>query len=283
MGRARLTFGHGASDSFEEAFWVAAHSIRCSFDTLEAALSDRMTADQRNRAEATLAARVETRRPLAYLLGEAWLAGRRFYVDERVIVPRSFIAELLPRSLRPWLPRPVRSVLDLCTGSACLAILLAGRFQRAKIDAADISRAALEVAEINIGKHRLARRVELVRSDLFSQLRGRRYDIIVSNPPYVSRASMHRLPPEYRFEPELALAGGKDGLDVMRRILLRSPAHLQPGGILICEIGHNRHALERAYPRLPFVWLTTSAGSEYVFLLMREDILKENARRSQRV
>lgn len=268
---ASLFFGHGAGTATEEAVWIAAYSLKCDFEQILRMPGTRMQPGQFHRAEAVLEARIETRKPLAYLLGEAWLSGLRFFVDERVIVPRSFIAELLPKGLRSWLPRPVRSVLDLCTGSACLAILLARRFPRARVDAVDISSPALEVAAVNLRRHRYSRRIELVKSNLFSKVAGRRYDIIVSNPPYVNQGSMRKLPREYRYEPELALAGGKDGLNVVRRILRSASDFLSIDGILVCEIGHNRHVLERAYPRLPFVWLATQAGSANVFLLRRQD------------
>lgn len=272
MEQAGLVFGHGALEAKQEALWIGSSAIGASFESANGILGKRLTAYQQMRADAILDERISTRRPLAYLLHEAWLAGKRFYIDERVIVPRSFIAELLADSLDPWLPRPVHSVLDLCTGSACLAVLLAGRFPRAGIDAVDISKAALEVAEINVRKHRLSRRIELLESNLFRTLGGRRYDLIVSNPPYVKHASMNRLPQEYRHEPALALEGGQDGLDVVRRILREAEKFLSPNGILVCEIGHNRRALERAYPRLPFIWLSTGSGDDYVFLLNREDL-----------
>jgi ribosomal protein L3 glutamine methyltransferase len=218
--------------------------------------------------------RVRTRRPLAYLIKEAWLGDRRFYVDERVIVPRSFIAELLRDRVAPWVPRPqeVRRALDLCTGSGCLAILLALAFPRATVTATDISRPALAVARRNLRSYRLGRRVRLVRTDLFADLKPARYDLIVANPPYVGAAAMRRLPPEYRQEPRLALDGGRDGLEFTRRILLAAGNFLRPRGLLVVEIGHNRARLERAFPRLPFIWPETSAGYDCVFILGREDL-----------
>lgn len=215
--------------------------------------------------------RVRTRKPLAYLVGEAWLGERRFYVDERVIVPRSFIAELLRERLRPWVSRPVARALDLCTGSGCLAILLALAFPRARIDATDISRPALAVARKNIGIYRLARRIRLVHADLFPGA-SKPYDLIIANPPYVSAAAMRKLPSEYRREPRIALAGGADGLALVRRILDCAAEFLRPGGLLVMEAGHNRRAVERAFPRLPFIWAETSAGDDCVFLLSREDL-----------
>jgi ribosomal protein L3 glutamine methyltransferase len=195
-------------------------------------------------------------------------------VDERVIVPRSFIAELLRERLSPWLDDPagVHTALDLCTGSGCLAILTALTFPRARIDAADLSKDALAVAAINVAAYSLGRRISLVESDLFGALAGRRYDLIVSNPPYVTAAAMRRLPDEYRREPEMALASGTDGLTHTRAILAAARAHLDPGGLLVVEIGHNRRALERAYPTLPFAWPAVAAGTGFVFVLRREDL-----------
>jgi ribosomal protein L3 glutamine methyltransferase len=217
---------------------------------------------------------VRERTPAAYLTHEAWLGEFRFYVDERVIVPRSFIAELLRDGLAPWIAdaKRVRSALDLCTGSGCLAVLAAHAFPKAQVDAADLSPEALQVARRNVKDYALGKRVRLVRSDLFKRLAARRYDLILSNPPYVDAATMRALPREYRREPRLALAGGRDGLELVRRMLAQAAAHLNPGGLLIVEIGHNRAVLEKAYPRLPFTWLETSAGDDYVFMLRREDL-----------
>ncbi len=226
--------------------------------------------------------RIRTRKPLAYLLNEAWLGPHKFYVDERVIVPRSFIAELLgkwgqtPISERQsaaaasgnWSLSPF-SVLDLCTGSGCLAILAALQFPRAAVDAADLSDEALEVAKRNVTDYKLGKRVRLVKSDLFSALEGRTYDLIVSNPPYVTDASMRKLPDEYRKEPAMALASGKDGLDHTRAILAQAREHLNPGGRLVVEIGRNRKALEKAFPKVAFEWPKTSAGRGFVFVLGR--------------
>ncbi len=212
--------------------------------------------------------RIRTRKPAAYLLHEAWIGPHRFYVDERVIVPRSFIGELLPKMV----PGTISSVLDLCTGSGCLAILAALRFPEAKVDAADISEDALEVAQRNVRGYGLGDRVRLVKSDMFAALGARRYDLIVSNPPYVKAAAMAKLPEEYRKEPRLALASGTDGLDHTRTILAEARQHLNPQGRLLVEIGHNRKALEEAFPGLPFEWPKTSGGRRYVFALKREDL-----------
>jgi len=272
MQRARLRFGHGTHNARDEAVVLALHVLKLPFESLRGALGRRLSASERARLESLLERRIRTRVPAPYLTREAWLGAYRFYVDRRVIVPRSFIAELLRAGLEPWLPRNVRRALDLCTGSGCLAVLLAKRFHAAQVDASDLSADALAVAGRNVARYRLGRRVRLVRSDLFAQLRGRRYDLIVSNPPYVKAASMRTLPPEYRHEPRAALAGGADGLNFVRRILGEAHAHLAPGGLLVCEIGHNRRALEKAFPSLPFLWLETSAGPEHVFLLEREQL-----------
>ena len=272
MRRARLHFGHGTHDARGEAVFLALHVLKLTYEPLQASLDRRLSAIERTRLESLLARRISTRLPAPYLTREAWLGEYRFYVDRRVIVPRSFIAELLRAGLEPWLPQRVRSSLDLCTGSGCLAVLLAKRFPEARVDASDLSADALAVARRNVARYRLGRRICLVRSDLFAGLRGRRYDLIVSNPPYVKTAAMRSLPPEYRHEPRAALAGGADGLDIVRRILAESRTHLAPGGLLVCEIGHNRRALEKAFPSLPFLWLETSAGPEHVFLLEREQL-----------
>ncbi|OGA12126.1 MAG: ribosomal protein L3 N(5)-glutamine methyltransferase [Betaproteobacteria bacterium RIFCSPHIGHO2_12_FULL_69_13] len=264
---APLNYGHGTGNPRDEAAFLVLRGLGLPFGTdLDASAS----ASQRSRVAALVQRRIRERMPVAYLLHEAWLGGRAFYVDERAIVPRAFISELLPERLRPWLPRQARKALDLCTGSGCLAVLLARALPRVRVDAADVSAAALAVARRNIARHRLGRRVRLVRSDLFSALRGRRYHLIVSNPPYVPAATMRALPHEYRHEPRLALAGGGDGLAFVRRILAGARAHLAPGGLLVCEIGDSRRALERAYPRVPFLWPETSAGAGQVFMLQRE-------------
>jgi len=268
--RAALRYGHGTHDARDDAAWLILHALRLPLDDLRPHLKRVLTLVERRRIAALIERRVRERIPVAYLTHEAWLGDYSFYVDPRVIIPRSFIAELAREGLERWLRRPVRRALDLCTGSGCLAVLLAERIPEAQVDASDLSVAALAVARRNVSRYRLGRRIRLVRSDLFSGLGGCRYDLIVSNPPYVKASSMRTLPSEYRHEPRGALAGGADGLDLVRRILAEARAHLEPGGLLVCEIGHNKHALERAFPALPFVWLETSAGAEHVFLLERE-------------
>ncbi len=269
---ARLAYGHGTLNAQEEATWLVLHACRISLDELEPCADRPVAPADLRRIEKLIQRRIGERIPASYLTHEAWLGEYRFYVDRRAIVPRSFIAELLPEGIDPFLRRPVRAALDLCTGSGCLAILLALAFASARVDAADLSAGALNVARRNVKDYRLGRRIRLVRSDLFTCLAERRYNLIVSNPPYVTAASMGKLPSEYRAEPRMALAGGDDGLLLVRRILTGAKRHLKPRGTLVCEIGHNRRALERAFPRLPFTWLETSAGVGIVFLLEREQI-----------
>jgi ribosomal protein L3 glutamine methyltransferase len=272
-----VSFGHGTANAVDEAAWLILHSLGLPVHDLNPHLDDGVDAARARAARALIAKRIRTRKPAAYLLNEAWLGPHRFYVDQRVIVPRSFIAELLlDRGQTPVFKkgekRGLSPVLDLCTGSGCLAILAALRWPEARIDAADLSPDALEVAARNIKDYKLSKRVRLVRSDLFSALRDRRYDLIVSNPPYVKAASMRKLPEEYRNEPEMALASGADGLDHTRTILAQARRHLNPGGLLVVEIGHNRKALEKAYPTLPFKWPRVSAGTGYVFSIPRESL-----------
>jgi ribosomal protein L3 glutamine methyltransferase len=277
--KARLHYGHGTHNARDEAAWLVCSAGRVPFDGLAQSLGQALPAAALRRIRAIAERRVADREPLAYLLNEAWLGAHRFYVDRRVIVPRSFIAELLPHGLDAWLPRTgVRRVLDLCTGSGCLAVLAACAWPQARVDGVDVSAGALAVARRNVSAYRLGARVRLVQSDLFERLDPTRYDLILSNPPYVDAPAMRRLPAEYRHEPALALAGGKDGLDLVQRILVEAPARLTPRGVLVVEIGHNRDALERRYPDVPFVWLNTAAGDQFVFLIGR-DGLAQIARR----
>jgi len=272
--RADLVFGHGTHNARDEAVYLILHTLKLPLGELDAVLERPLSAGELDAVRAILRRRVKERTPSAYLTHEAWLGQFRFYVDERAIVPRSFIAELLRDRLAPWVAdaQGVGSVLDLCTGSACLAILAAQVFPNAGVDAADLSADALEVARRNVKDYVLGKRIRLVQSDLYDRLAKRRYHLILSNPPYVDAASMRALPLEYRREPRLALAGGRDGLALVHRMLAQSAAHLHPQGVLIVEIGHNRAALEKAYPRLPFTWLETSAGENFVFLLHKEDL-----------
>jgi len=269
---ARLHFGHGTANARDEAAWLLGHVLAIHPGDVQNHAAQAVPARALRRIFRLAGRRIRERIPLAYLLREAWLDGRRFRVDRRVIVPRSFISELLRERLRPWLRRPVRRALDLCTGSGSLAVLMAQTFPHARIDATDLSAKALQVARINVTAHHLKRRIRLLRSDLFRVLGQQRYDLIVTNPPYVDAHTMRGLPPEYDYEPPAALAAGKDGLDIVRKILMAARAHLAPRGLLVCEIGDARRALERAYPRQPFIWPQTSDPGGCVFVLEREQL-----------
>lgn len=271
---AQLFFGHGSDNAWDEAVYLTLHTLHLPLDRLEPFLDARLLPDERVRLLDLYSRRCQDRLPAAYLTNEAWLGEDRFYVDERVIVPRSFIAELLDEQLAPWIADPwaVENALDLCTGSGCLAIKLALNFPNAEVDAVDLSKDALAVAERNIADYRLADRVHPLHSDAFAKLAGKRYDLIISNPPYVDAESVDALPPEYLHEPEMALGSGDDGLDFTRIILAEAKKHLTEDGILVVEIGHNRAALEAAFPDLPFTWLDTAAGDEYVFMLNAADL-----------
>ena len=275
--QAGLAYGHGTTNALDEAAWLVLSAAGLPPHDLRSHLDDRLTPAQSRAARALIQRRIRTRKPAAYLLNEAWLGPHRFYVDERVIVPRSFIAEVLRNGARhdflsKIVPGTISSILDLCTGSGCLAILAALRFREARVDAADLSDDALEVAKRNVADYKLGKRVRLVKSDLFAALGGREYDLIVSNPPYVKAASMRKLPQEYREEPAMALASGSDGLDHTRQIIAKAKGHLAPGGRLVVEIGHNRKALERAFPGLAFRWPRVSAGKGFVFVLERDSL-----------
>jgi len=263
LRKAPLHYGHGTSNARDEAAFLILRGLGLPFD---AAAGRTVTSREAVRIERLVQRRVRERIPVAYLLNEAWLADQPFYVDRRVIIPRSHIAFLLRDLGRP------KRVLDLCTGSGCLAVLAAQAFPRARVDAADVSRRALAVARRNVALHGLRSRVRLVTSDLMSGLGRNRYDLIVCNPPYVNAASMRALPREYRHEPRMALAGGSDGLELVHRIIQQAAEHLQPKGLLVCEIGANRRALLKLFPRTPFAWPETAAGTGKVFLLSREDL-----------
>ena len=274
FNKAGLFFGHGSATAFDEAAYLVLSTLHLPLDQLEPFLDAHLTPDEKTQVLHMIERRVTEKKPAAYLTNEAWLGDYRFYIDERVIVPRSFIAELLQTQLEPWIndPDELHSALDLCTGSGCLAILLAHAFNNVRIDAVDISTDALEVALRNVTDYSLQERIRLVQSDLFSSLSEQRYDLIISNPPYVNAESMANLPKEYHHEPQIALASGDDGLDATRVILHQAANHLNEQGILIVEIGHNRKLLEQAFPRTPFTWLETSAGDEFVFLLKRSQL-----------
>jgi ribosomal protein L3 glutamine methyltransferase len=274
FNEAGLFFGHGSVSAYDEAAYLILHTLHLPLDRLEPFLDARLTTAELEQVLGVIERRATEKIPAAYLTHEAWLGDFSFFVDERVIVPRSFIAELLREQLAPWIENPgqIKSALDLCTGSGCLAILLADTFPNATIDAADISGEALEVAQKNVADYNLEHRVNLIQSDLFAGLGKRTYDLIISNPPYVSAEAMALLPEEYRHEPENALASGADGLEATRTILNGAASHLTDRGLLVVEIGHNRDNLEQVYPETPFTWLETSAGDEFVFLLKRDQL-----------
>lgn len=270
---ARLAYGHGTRSARDEAAYLTLHALGLTPDASAVIRDEAVGPREARRALNLFERRIRSGKPAAYLTREAWLCGFRFYVDERVIIPRSHIAGLLLDCLDPWISDSgkIRTALDLCTGSGCLAILMARAFPRADIDAADISPAALAVAKINRKRYKLDNRVRLVESDLFSALGGKYYDLIVSNPPYVTAAAMRRLPREYRHEPREALAGGGDGMDVVRAILLQAAARLRPGGMLVMEVGSGRSRIERAFPRVEFTWPETPGGGG-VLIAHREQL-----------
>jgi ribosomal protein L3 glutamine methyltransferase len=266
---AGLTFGHGTETPLDEAAFLILSALHLPIDQLEPWLEARLTRDERRTVAGLIAARIATRKPAPYLVNAAWIKGHRFYVDERVIVPRSYIGELLDEGLSAIVADPdaVESVLDLCTGSGCLAILAALAFPNATVDAADISADALEVAKRNVADYGLEERVTLHRSDLFSALGGRTYDLIISNPPYVTAEAVAAFPPEYKAEPELAHLGGEDGMDLVRRILADAAVHLNPEGMCVVEVGMARDTLETEYPDVPFLWLDTEQSEGELFAL----------------
>lgn len=276
FNQAKLYFGHGSNDAYDEAAYLILHALHLPLDKLEPFLDARLTDIERAAVLSIIQQRVEKRIPAAYLTHQAFLGDFNFYIDERVIVPRSFIAELLINQLSPWVAAPgmIGSVLDLCTGSGCLALLAAHAFPNSNVDAVDLSQDALAVAERNVADYQMQDRVHLIESDLFAKLGNKKYDLIISNPPYVDAGSIATLPQEYRHEPKLALSSGHDGLDATRIILKEAAKHLTDNGVLIVEIGHNRDVLEAAYPDLPFTWLDVSAGDEFVFMLHRNDLIK---------
>lgn len=274
LNAAQVALGHGSDNAWDETVYLVLHALHLPLDTLEPFLDARVLDEERNRVLDLIDRRVTERVPAAYLTNEAWLRGHRFYVDARVIVPRSPIAELLDEGLSPWVQdaQAVDSVLDMCTGSGCLAILSALAFPYAQVDAVDVSPDALEVARRNVDDYGLGDRLALHQSDLFDSLPERQYDVIVCNPPYVNSGSMDVLPQEYRHEPHLALAGGADGMDLVRRILQAAPRYLSENGVLVLEIGHERDFFEAAFPELSPVWLDTEQASDQLLLLTREQL-----------
>ena len=267
---AAVAFGHGTTNAFDEAAWLVLWQIGLPLDDLDSVQDQSVSAEKQAQVAALLAKRIETRQPAAYLTQEAWLQGVPFFVDERAIVPRSFIAELLVSgAIDPWLSEATHQVLDLCTGNGSLAVLAAMAYPDVTVDGADLSPDALAVARINVDKHGLQNRITLMPSDGLASVRGP-YDLILCNPPYVNAQSMSALPAEYQAEPTLALAGGADGMDFIRNLLRDAPAHMSPQAVLVLEIGNERDYFEAAFPTLEVVWLETSAGEDQVLLITRD-------------
>lgn len=268
--QARLSYGHGTTNAVDEAAFLMLEALRLPIHRIDPWLDLKPTPAERARLLTLIDARIGLRMPAPYLLGAAYMQGVRFHIDQRALIPRSFIGDMLAGGVLP-VAKP-RRILDLCTGSGCLAILAALAFPRATVDAVDLSPGALALARRNVAAHRLSDRIFVHRGDLFKPLAGRRYDLIISNPPYVDAGGMAKLPPEFRHEPRLALAAGKDGLDLVHRILAEAPQHLTKNGGLVCEIGRGREPLEAAYPRLPFLWLDTELSEGEVFWITRSDL-----------
>jgi len=274
FNEAKLSFGHGSANAYDEAAYLVLHTLHLPLDLLDPFLDARLTTAEIDALLKVIERRAAERVPAAYITQEAWMHGYRFHVDERVIVPRSFIGELLQDGLQPYVedPEQVGAVLELCTGSGCLAILAAHAFPNADVDAVDLSAPALEVARRNVADYHLDERIALFEGDLYAPLAERRYDVIISNPPYVNATSMQALPAEYKHEPEMALAGGADGMDIVRRIIAEARHWLTDDGVLVVEIGNEREHVEAAFGGLDLVWLPTSAGDDNVFLIQACDL-----------
>jgi ribosomal protein L3 glutamine methyltransferase len=271
---ADLFFGHGSVEALDEAAYLILHTLKLPLDKLDPFLDARLLPEEVAQVLAVFERRATERVPAAYITNQAWLGTYPFYVDERVIVPRSFIAELIPNHFSPWVadPHAVANVLELCTGSGCLSIMMADAFPDAVVDAVDISPEALAVAERNVRDYQLEGRVNLIQSDLYQNVPFKKYDLIITNPPYVNSASMSRLPQEYLHEPQIALDGGSDGMDLVRKIVAGAAERLTPDGILMVEIGNERDFAEAAFGELGLTWVTTSAGDDMVFLLTAEQL-----------
>ena len=273
---AKLFFGHGSNNALDEAAYLILHTLKLPLDKLDPFLDARLLPEEVDSVLNVIERRSVDRVPAAYLTNEGWLGSYRFYVDERVIVPRSFIAELIPDQLSPWVADPdaVTDILELCTGSGCLPIMLADAFPQAQVDAVDISADALTVARRNVDDYHLQDRITLIESDLYDQVPDKQYDLIISNPPYVNADSMTKLPLEYRLEPQIALAGGSDGMDLVRKIVAGAKQRLKKNGVLMVEIGNERAYAEAAFPDLELTWVTTSAGDDMVFLVTAEQLTR---------
>lgn len=273
-----IFYGHGTDNSYDEAVWLVMGALHLPHDTLNNFLDAKLTSEERTKLADFIEERISKHTPTAYLLKEAWLQGYKFFVDERVLIPRSFIAELLVNDgLQPWIEYPelVNCAADICTGSGCLGVLLADAYPDAQVDVVDISQDAIDVCNINIAKYGLQDRIHAIKSDMFTALKGKQYDLIISNPPYVDAPSMAELPAEYRNEPQLALGSGTAGLDHTHTILREAANYLTEDGVLVVEIGHNRDALLEAYPDLPFTWLEVSSGDAFVFLLTKSQLISQ--------
>ena len=274
FGRARLHFGHGTDNALDEAFHLVTWALKLPHDLPKPYFDSQLTPAEARKVMALLRKRVKTRKPAAYLTGEAWFAGLPFEVDERVLIPRSPIAEMIQGHFRPWLRAEPRRILDLCAGSGCIAAACAMAFPEAVVDAAELDAGALQVLRRNVARHRLEGRVEAIRSDLFKALAGRKYGLIVSNPPYVPTARWKNMPKEYHHEPKLALESGKDGMDIVTRILREAPAFLEDDGLLVCEVGGSVPEFDRRFANIPVTWPEFEHGGDGVFVISRDDLVE---------